>query len=124
MIHKKTPGRWTSVRKETEEADGTSVRRKPAKARSFAKSGWNEEGISFYNKAVQFFNQARKDDRFTGMVEEARTMYWNEIRKQILSSRKRRHCDDSDNEEEVTTAPVMNWAGVLTDARDYSMTPV
>ena len=78
----------------------------------------------FYNKAVQFFNKARKDDRFTGMIEEARTMYLHEIRNQIQSSRKRRYCDDSDNEEEVTTAPVMNWAGLMTDARDYSMTPV
>ena len=38
-IHKKTLGRWTSVRKETEEADDTSVRRKPVKGISFAKSG-------------------------------------------------------------------------------------
>ena len=114
-IHKRSLGKWTSLKKKDKDETGIG--------RSFAKSGWHSDGVLFYNKAVQFFKTARQDERFKEMIRNARAMWLREIIKRMNRGTKRRRCEDDDIEEAVTEAPVMEWDvdGEQDEIRNYTV---
>ena len=59
--------------------DPTKVGRKKDDGRSLEKTGWHSDGVAFYHKAVQFFKKVQMDERFKGLVREARDMRSREI---------------------------------------------
>lgn len=119
-IHGKSLGKWTSLRTKDSTLQGAA---KKVAGRSFAKTGWHKDGEEFYHKAVSFFKDVRKDERFENLITKARNMWFQEMTRRSDNGRKRRRCDDIEEDEQPLTAPTMDWdaSEETTDIRSYQV---
>jgi len=109
-FHKKNLGKWTNPedkKKKKKQGQG--------QGRYKYKSGWTDEGMEFYEKAVAFFQKVRKDSRFKMLVKKARDMWWDEYNagaeEGSYSKKKRKVPDDDDEEEDEAAAPPLLFEG-------------
>lgn len=115
-FHKKNLGKWTNPE---------DKKKKQGQGRYKYKSGWTDEGMEFYEKAVVFFQKVRKDSRFQSLIKKARDMWWDEYNAVAedgaYSKKKRKVPDDDDEEEDESADPPLLFEGgfKLNNLRKY-----
>lgn len=118
-IHKKNKGVWTAVK--GSDPDDRTVALKRGTARYAYKPGWHEDGIKFYEKAVRFFTDIRKEQDFVSVQIRAREMWAKEMERRELGddgNKKRKYATVNGGVEQE--APLL-WDDTPCTFRQYAV---